>query len=206
MSLNSSVNANNVLLSAHLDGELEPEEHIRVEKMLAEDPALREQFEGLRRASASLKLLERKAPPPELDLAQIHKLVRMDARRDVFERFEDHLPVLMSRHTSFLPIFALLAVVGLAIYQYSQWNFRNPPGDSAEIAGRTFFREGDVWFQEGLSLLLSTPRPVELDSREGRALLAQQPDLDRVAQLGEVVVDAKGDGLIRLIPGHTVDS
>lgn len=195
------------LLSAYLDGELSPEDHIRVDKMLAEDAALRERFEGLRQTSAGLRLLERPAPPAGLDLVPLRLLGRLDQHQDLIDRCGSYLPALKPRPANLLPYLALVLVFGLALYNYySVWKLESPPDDSAVIGERTFFRDGEVWFQRGITTLFSTPRPIDLDSLEGRRLLEQKPELGNVAQLGEVVLDVEGDGVLRLLPRHSIDS
>lgn len=186
------------LLSAYLDGELSPEDHFRVEKMLAEDAGVREQLEGLCRVSLGVRQLERPAPPPALDLAQLHRLTRLDRHRGLIEYLQDFLPGIAGRHSSLIPAFALMLLFGWSIYSYSVWNWNHPPGDSAEISGKMFLREGEVWFQAGISNWL-TPRPVDLASTEGQSFLESRPDLVGVAKLGEVVLETD-DGLVRLIP------
>lgn len=195
-------------LSAYLDGELEPEEHIQVEKMLAEDASLRKHFEGLQRASASLRLLERPTPPAGLDLEPLRILGRMDSHQDLLDRCQSYLPMPPRRQSSFLPAFALMMVLGLALYNYyGVKNLESPPDDTAVIGGRAFVREGSVWYQQGgFRLLFWKPRAVDLASSEGRRLLEKKPELERFAELGEVVVDGEDDGVLRLIPGTSYGS
>ena len=196
-------------LSAYLDGELEPEEHIQIERLLAEDACLREQLEGLQRASASLRLLERHAPPPGLDLVPLRILGRMDQHQDLLDRCQSYLPMPPRRPSgAFLPAFALMMVIGLALYNYTTVaSLDEPPEDTAVIDGRAFVREGSVWYQRGaFSLFLWKPRPVDLASSEGRQLLAKRPELERFTELGEVVLDGENDGVLRLIPGSSIGS
>jgi anti-sigma factor RsiW len=188
------------LLSAYIDGELDADEYVRVEKLLAEDPAARATYAALRQVASGLKLIERQAPPPSLDLVHLKRLTRMDRRNSFFFRFADQLRGL-GQQSKLAAAFALLLIFGVTLS--SRMATHNDPAaaymwdSTAVIGGNVYVQEGEVWFQNGMHTA-SSERPVDISSGEGRQLLAQKPDLREITQLGEVVLEVDGE-MLRLI-------
>ena len=190
----------NELLSAYIDGELAPEEYVRVEKLLAEDPAARATYAALRQVTAGLRLIERQAPPQSLDLAHLKRLTRMDRRNSFFSRLADQFRG-MGQQSKLAAAFAMLLIFGVMLS--SRLATLNDPASAylwnstAVIYGNVYVQEGEVWFQNGMHT--TSERPVDLSSGEGRQLLADKPDLQEIIQLGEVVLEIDGE-MLRLIP------
>lgn len=188
------------LLSAYIDGELDSEEYVRVEKLLAEDPSARATYAALRQVTAGLKLIERQAPPPSLDLVHMKRLTRMDRRNSFFFRFVDQLRG-MGQQSKLAAAFAMLLIFGMMLS--SQVATANDPANAylwdstAVIYGNVYVQKGEVWFQNGMHT--TRERPVDLSSGEGLQLLAAKPDLQVITQLGEVVLEVDGE-MLRLIP------
>jgi anti-sigma factor RsiW len=189
------------LLSAYIDGELDAEEYVRVEKLLAEDPAARATYAALRQVASGLKLIERQAPPPSLDLVHMKRLTRMDRRNSFFFRLADQFRA-MGQHSKLAAAFAMLLIFGVTVSSRMAVIHNDPASaymwnSTAVISGNVYVQEGEVWFQNGMHTA-SSERPVDISSGEGRQLLAQKPDLREITQLGEVVLEVDGE-MLRLI-------
>ena len=189
------------LLSAYIDGELDADEYVRVEKLLAEDPAARATYAALRQVASGLKLIERQAPPPSLDLVHLKRLTRMDRRNSFFFRLADQLRGL-GQQSKLAAAFAMLMLFGVMLSSRVAVIHNDPASaymwsSTAVISGNVYVQKGEVWFQNGMRVI-ANERPVDLGSGEGRQLLAAKPDLREVAQLGEVVLEVDGE-MLRLI-------
>ena len=190
------------LLSAYIDGELEADEYVRVEKLLAEDPAARATFAALRQVTTELRLVERHAPPPSLDLVHLKRLTRMDRRNNFFFRLADQLRGI-GQQSKLAAAFAMLLVFGVMLSSQAAGTHNDPAtaylwDSTAVIYGTVYVQEGEVWYQNGMHVT-ADERPVDLASGEGQHLLATKPDLRVITQLGEVVLEVDGE-MLRLIP------
>ena len=183
------------LLSAYLDGQLEPEEEKRVEELLAADPEVRRQYEGMRLVIRGLGRLERMAPPSTLGQTVARRVALAGERRSLMDRVEDGLSRL-NQQPSVLFMFALVLALAMIILFFA-WGLQqrqtslvpvviqNPPSGPVQmvVAGRVFEQQEDgLWVQEGLEPD-SPARRVVLDSEDGRRLLATWPELRGVAEV-----------------------
>lgn len=208
------------LVSAYLDGQLEPEEAERFERLLETDPSVREQLEGMRSVVSNLQHLERMAPPSALGQDVARRIALAGEHRSLMDRIEDGLSGMKTQSNVFL-MFALIFAFSIIIYFFAmglqQWRegsrlpvVLSPTPGAAEtmspevhaaasvlVGGRLFLRAEDGRFvEEGLGAEeVAGARLVDLDSAAGRELLAARPDLQGVALLGHAIVSLEGEVL-----------
>ena len=77
------------LLSAYLDGEVAREQRSGVENHLEECSLCRLQLDGLRRVAATLRRLERAAPPPVLDVLVRRRIALDEAPKGIASRWQN---------------------------------------------------------------------------------------------------------------------
>ncbi|MCG8454633.1 MAG: zf-HC2 domain-containing protein [Holophagales bacterium] len=203
------------LLSAYLDGELDPQEAARVERLIEGDVEIRRQLEGMRSIVSNLRHLEHLKPPPTLGQDVARRIALDGERQSLLDRVEARLEGTQLQSNTFLMfslIIALAVIVLFFAFGLRQWNERGlvpvrmsddapeaQPEDmepevldaaTVWVAGRLFAKAEDGrWVQEGLSEEeVASARAVDLESAEGRALVAERPDLRGVAMLGHAVV------------------
>jgi hypothetical protein len=215
------------LLSALLDGELAGPERRRVADHLAACPACRARFDALGRVVASLRRLERAAPPPALALdVQRRIALAPAARADRLARLEERLKALGAGST-FATTFAVVLALAAMLYLFSaglERRARHPTAvhvvdpetsaavaaglaardpQTAEAGGRTFERQEGGWIE--VALLRETARTglvvdrvVDAASPEGRDLLARHPGLAALPAEPARVVLRDGERVIAL--------
>lgn len=200
------------VLSAYLDGQLEPAEAAELERRLENDDALREQLAGMRRVVSNLQHLQRMAPPPTLGQDVARRVALAGERTSLLDRIEDGLSRLQHQSTTFL-MFAVIFALALIIYMFS-FGLRDSnlvpvvfedgvqeidlevlkTAVTTVMGGRLFEREGDLWLEEGVDP--SAPaRVVELASPAGQQLLEARPDLQGIAYLKRARVKVDGEVL-----------
>ncbi|MCL6623228.1 MAG: DUF4349 domain-containing protein [Fimbriimonadales bacterium] len=96
-------------IKAYLDNELSPEERVRVEKVLAEDPALHQEVEDYKRISSSLKAFQRGPEVPSYGVARalggVEASWRIRGGRKIWA-------------WGMASVFALVVVVGVAVLRF----------------------------------------------------------------------------------------
>lgn len=216
--LATSPEARQELLSAYLDGELRPEEEIRVEEMLDSDPSARRQLEGMRRVVSHMRHVERAAPPQTLDMAVARRIALDGEHRSLLDRIEDGMAGLGGgKQSNLFFLFALVIALAVILLLFSHGLekaqnglipvvFDEPPEvEDADLAtarqvvvgGALFQRHADqhvgvLWVEDGLTPYAAAEL-VLLDSERGRRLLADHPELRGVAMLGHVKMEIAGE-------------
>lgn len=196
-------------LSAYLDRQLSPPESREVEDHLADCPLCRQRFAGIRNVVASLRHLERMAPPPTLGGMVARRVSLEGERRGLLDRLEGGMG-LFERQSMLLGLFGLVVAFAVMILLFAQALetrrnssipvvFHDPLATSAEsreIAGRQFHRQARVWIQDGLET--EPRRDIAPDSPDWRALVTDHPELSELEQLVEpVVLEVDGDVIRR---------
>jgi anti-sigma factor RsiW len=203
-----STHATTETLSAYLDRQLSAAQTREIEDHLADCPRCRRQFAGMRSVVASLRHLERMAPPPTLGGLVTRRVTLESARKGLLDRFESGLG-LFERQSSILGLFGLIVALAVIMLLFAQALerqrnasipviFHDPTaarGESRELAGRVFRRESGVWVEAGLEA--EPDRAVAADSRQWRALVAAHPELAELETLEEAVVLRVEDGVLR---------
>lgn len=93
----------NQLLSGHLDGALTADERARVEQLLADDPAVREQYMEMKELSESLKLLDR-SNSSRLDDGFVDRVLAGAVNEAASEGLSDDHPVMMLAQQPSVPL------------------------------------------------------------------------------------------------------
>jgi anti-sigma factor RsiW len=205
------------ILSAYLDGELAASERRETEMHLAGCPACRARFESLGRAVASLRRLERAAPPAVLAQHVQRRIALAGSRAGVVDRLEERLRGLGSASpllTSFAVILALASIVYLfahgvdrhqrhsvpivvpnpeAARQLDEAIARIEPA-TKRAGGRLFIRTGDRWLERGLERAEAAgtlaPAVTAAESPAGRELLTRLP------WLADLLAGGGGGGVV----------
>lgn len=218
--LATSPEARKELLSAYLDGELRPEEEQGVEELLEQEPAAREQLEGMRRVVGHLRHVERMAPPQTLDMAVTRRIALEGEHRSLLDRIEDGMTGMGGgKQGNLFFLFALVVALALIILFFSHGLqksqdglipviFDEPPQvEDADLAtarqvvvgGALFQRHEDehhdtLWVEDGLQPA-TEGELVLLGSARAEELLAKHPELKGIALLGHVKVEVAGQVL-----------
>jgi len=191
------------LLSAYLDDELDSGVSRALAGHLERCPACRARFASLRSVVATVRRLERQAPPPVVGEVVARRLAFERRPASARERLEGRLSRL-PQPSSIFYTFALLVAFAVVIYLFAEGVERAgrprtalvlapaptvslPTGEVRETrqaAGRTFDLIDGVWRERGIEQPFAD-FPIEAESDAGRALLAHHPDL---AALGDRVV------------------
>lgn len=213
-------------LSAYLDGE-QPDDHRRAtERHLADCPGCRARFDALGRAVASLRRLERAAPPAVLAQHVQRRIALAGARTGALDRLEDRLRGLGTASPA-LVTFAVILALSVILYffahglerhqrrgvpivvptpeatrEFSEANaHREPP--TVRAGERTFTRSGDRWLERGLERdeaagTLAPDLTAAADSSAGRELLARHPWLDGLLTGAAGAVFRDGETIVEL--------
>lgn len=182
-------------LSSLIDGELPGAERQRVSDHVEGCPSCRARLASMRRVVATLRGLERTAPPPTLAL-HVERRVALEGRSvSPVERFEERLrrlPLQPSLATFFALVLALAAILYLFAHGVDRAGRRGVPivvpppeaarawqpgsgeGALAEAGGRQFALVRGAWVEAGLSPGAEARR-IATGSPEGLALLADEP-------------------------------
>ena len=169
------------LLSAYLDGELDPQEEARVERLIEDDAEIQSRLEGMRSIVSNLRHLEHLKPPPTLGQDVARRIALDGERRSLLDRVEAGLEGTQLQSNTFLMfalIIALAVIVLFFAFGLRQWNEQSllpvrmsddaatDPADATAddmepevldaatvwVAGRLFAKAEDGrWVQEGLS-------------------------------------------------------
>ncbi|MEM1206424.1 MAG: hypothetical protein AAGN66_24540 [Acidobacteriota bacterium] len=177
-------------LSAYIDGQLGPEEREKIERLLEQDDDVRLRYEGMRRVTTGLGHLERLAPPPSLGQAVARRVALEGEHRSLLDRIEGGLSHFERQPSTFL-MFSLVFALSLIILFFA-WGIdkrgASPPivplvleqGDQVTVQGIVFEQvSGGLWVQEGIDPA-APAEPLDLDSEEGRRILAERPELHSI--------------------------
>lgn len=186
-------------LSAYLDGEL-PKPQLRlVERHLEECPPCRERLAGLRRTVASLRRLERLAPPPALG-EDVARRVRLEPRpRGLLERLEARLgaPPLQSA-VGFT--FALVLAFAVLLVLFAGWV--DERGRREREAGPRLVAPSEIVGAEDFVLPEDPPatRRLRADAEEAAGWIAANPEIGRLLERGLPVLLRRDGEVIELLP------
>jgi hypothetical protein len=201
MSVTVSSHATAELLSAYLDEELVEPELERLEAHLEECTECHGRLEGLRKVVASLRRIERPDPPSELEKAVARRIALVRDREPVLDRFESAISI-FNRQSTILPMLGIVIALGVFIYMFA-WAlerdqhipvfFGNPPGTEEDgsaqrSGGRLLQHEDGLWIEDGADLD-AVSRTIELDSEEGRELLAAHPEVEQLPRPAVILLD-----------------
>ncbi|MDA8016376.1 MAG: hypothetical protein MPN21_02910 [Thermoanaerobaculia bacterium] len=213
----SSPEARQELLSAYLDGELRPDEEKGVEDLLEQEPAAREQLEGMRRVVGHLRHVERMAPPQTLDMAVARRVALEGEHRSLLDRIEDGMGGMSrAKQGNLFFLFALVVALAVIILLFSQGLQRSQDSlipvvfedpsklEDADlttalqvVVGGALFRRhegqhrGVLWVEDGLEVDAEAEL-VLLGSERAEELLTRYPELKGIAMLGHVKVEVAG--------------
>lgn len=212
-------------LSAYLDGELSKSEARALERRLENDAEGRERLEGMRGVVDGLRGLEPISPPPTLDHMVARQIALEKDRRGMLDQLEARLDVL-NRHNPMLALFGVVIALGLFILMFSQalqrkkeaptqveWVFpdqspdaraRHIDGTRLELLDRVFFWAEDAWRERGIAQG-ATEQLIDLATPEGRAWLAEHPDLAVLEGADDPVVLVVGGDIVRVRPATSDD-
>lgn len=203
-----STHATTERLSAYLDRQLPTAESREVEDHLADCPVCRQRFAGMRNVVASLRHLERMAPPPTLGGLVARRVTLESHRQGLLDRFESGLGI-FERQSSILALFGLVVALAVIVLLFAQALDRQHTSsitlishdptaareESRELAGRLFHRESGVWVEVGVEA--EPNRAVAADSQEWHALEEEHPELVELRQLEAAVVLRVEGGVLR---------
>lgn len=196
-------------LSAYLDRELPAPETREIENHLADCPACRTRFAGMHKVVASLRHLERMAPPPTLGGMVARRVTLEGERHGLLDRLESGMG-LFGRQSTLLSLFGLVVAFAIMILLFAQALeerrnssipviFHDPmmrSTESREVAERLFHHQAEVWVEAGLDA--EPQRVVAADSPEWDTLVADHPELADLQELQEpVILKVDGDVLLR---------
>ncbi len=156
-------------LSAYLDGELEDERQLKVERHLKDCEECQEELAGMRSVVASLRGLEKVAPAPTLNQWVAHRVSLEKDQDSLMDRIEGHLEIFTRQSTS---LFYVCMVIALgAILWLFAWGLEQEQGSRLQVlfhdppqlrtgellpegpmllAGRTFLWTGRQWVEDGV--------------------------------------------------------
>lgn len=197
-------------LSAYLDRELPPPEAREIEEHLADCADCRARFTGMQNVVASLRRLERLAPPPTLGEVVARRAAFDGVRKGLADRLEGGLRS-FERQSSLLALCGVIAAFAVMIVLFAHALersrsstipelFKDPQAaaaaESREVAGRRLLRDGPIWVEEGVDPTLT--RIVVVDSPLWGRLLADHPELVSLASLDRPAVVKVGDEVLRV--------
>ncbi|HVS62488.1 MAG TPA: zf-HC2 domain-containing protein [Thermoanaerobaculia bacterium] len=192
------------VLSAYIDEELTAPERREAEDHLGHCADCQDRLEGLRRVAGGLRSLERVAPPAMLEHG-LRRHLAIDAKeRGLRGRLEERSLAPRRLPTHFGLVFATVLAFAVILYLFAQALDVRQNGSigavGAEFEGArpavAFERDGALWRQE--RVLGEPARIVEVESEEGRRLLADLPALLALIEGSEGVV-LEIDGEVVLI-------
>lgn len=202
-------------LSAYIDDELPADEIREVESLLAHDKAVRQRLEGLRKVVDGLRQTEPPPPPPTLHHAVARRIALEREQVPFLDRFEANLSPL-ARHNPLMPMFAVVLVLAIAIYFFAVMVERANRGDTEvvvvgstetgttmigariEVAGRILFWDGALWRERDAPV--DADHTIVLGSADAEALLAANPDLEAIVDLGVPALIVLEGTAVRLDP------
>lgn len=196
-------------LSAYLDRELPGERVREVERHLEDCSHCRADLESLSRVVRRLQSVQRVAPPPLL-AGDVARRVALDRRpRSLMERIESRLsgqPFQSQIFNTFALVMALATILyifahGLDLIERKRIPVRvvSPEasaeffrqheisiGVRSELADRVFYREGNLWREEGATG--ETQAVIAASSPEGLEVQDRHPELAVLLGQGEPVI------------------
>ncbi len=213
-----STHASAELLSAYLDRQLVEPEARQLEQHLDRCPECDVRLEGLRKVVKNLRSLEQLATPLTLEQTVARRIALSEERESLLDRFEQSMSI-FNRQSPILASFGVVIALALFIYFFSYTLhlrenalmpviFEDPPsaaaapeqtpGDSLNVAGRHLvWSENGLWVEQTVDEE-AVERALEVDSEDGRAFLAEHPELADLAKLGRGVVLVVGGEVVRL--------
>lgn len=210
------------LLSAYLDHELVEPEARQLEEHLDRCSECHVRLEGLRKVVGHLQSMEQLATPLTLEQTVARRIALSAENDSLLDRFEQNMSI-FNRQSPILAMFGVVIALALFIYLFSYtlhlretsttpviWE--DPPASVAQpvnevaegsrltIAGRELvWSAGGLWVEEGVDAS-ALGRTLSVDSEEGRAFLAEHPDLAGLATLERSAVLEVGGEIVRLRP------
>lgn len=202
-------------LSAYLDRELPDRRAEEVERHLEGCHPCRRNLDSLSRVVHRLHALERAAPPPLL-AGDVARRVALEGRpKTLLERLESRLtgkPLQSQIFNTFALVMALAAIVYLFAFSLDRIERKRVPvrvvspeasaeffrqheisiGLRSELEDRVFYREGDVWREQGAEG--QPAMEIAASSPDGLALLERNPELAPLLGQGEAVILRDGTG------------
>jgi len=204
-------------LSAYLDEELGPDEAGLLEEHVEACDSCRSRLVGMRGVVASLRHMERMAPPPTLSQLVARRVVLVREERGLLDRLEKQLAGAQRQSPIFflfaltiaLAVIVLLFAQAVEIHQKSTIPvvFEDLPAATQEAeaaaprraAGRTFYLVDALWVEEGVD-----PQAVDLTlsatSTTWAEMVTEEPELVELSELDGSVVARLGGRTVRLDP------